>query len=42
MKFTLRQLEIFLAVAKEMHFARGAEALYISQPTVSKETRRLE
>lgn len=42
MKFTLRQLEIFLAVAKEMHFARGAESLYISQPTVSKEVRRLE
>lgn len=42
MKYTLRQLEIFLAVAKEMHFARGAEVLHISQPTVSKEIRRLE
>jgi len=42
MKFTLRQVEIFLQVASEMHFARAAQALHISQPTVSQEIRRLE
>lgn len=42
MKMTLRQVEIFLAVAAEMHFARAAESIHISQPTVSQEIRRLE
>ncbi|WP_427005929.1 LysR family transcriptional regulator [Pseudarthrobacter sp. H2] len=42
MKMTLRQVEIFLAVASEMHFARAAESIHISQPTVSQEIRRLE
>ncbi|WP_026556305.1 LysR family transcriptional regulator [Arthrobacter sp. 35W] len=42
MKITLRQIEIFLAVVAEMHFARAAESIHISQPTVSQEIRRLE
>lgn len=42
MSVTLRQVQIFLAVAREMHFARAAEVLHLSQPTVSQEVRRLE
>lgn len=42
MKPGLRQLEVFVAVAEHGRFARAAEALYISQPTVSQEIARLE
>ena len=37
-----RQLEYFLAVAKEEHFARAAEACYVSQPALSVAIAKLE
>lgn len=41
-RMTLDQLEIFLAVAQHLHFTRAAEALYISQPSVSAAIQTLE
>jgi DNA-binding transcriptional LysR family regulator len=38
----LRQLEAFVAVAEHGHFGHAAQALHVSQPTVSKLIRRLE
>jgi LysR family transcriptional regulator, low CO2-responsive transcriptional regulator len=40
--FTVRQLEIFVAVAQEGNFARAAARLEISQPAVSEHIRALE
>lgn len=37
-----RQLEYFVAVAREKHFARAAEACYVSQPALSAAIVRLE
>jgi len=37
-----RQLEYFVAVAREKHFARAAEACYVSQPALSAAIARLE
>lgn len=38
----LRQLEIFLAVAKRQSFSKAAEAMSLAQPTVSSHVRALE
>ena len=37
-----RQLEYFVAVAREKHFARAAEACYVSQPALSASIAKLE
>ncbi|MGW0995607.1 LysR family transcriptional regulator [Streptomyces sp. NPDC002523] len=37
-----RQLEYFVAVAKEKHFARAADACYVSQPALSIAIAKLE
>ena len=37
-----RQLEYFVALAREKHFARAANACYVSQPALSEAIRKLE
>jgi DNA-binding transcriptional LysR family regulator len=39
---TLRQFEVFLAVARAKSFGRAAEALHLSQPALSQHVRELE
>jgi DNA-binding transcriptional LysR family regulator len=39
---TIRQLEVFLAVARAQSFSRAAERIHLSQPTLSEHTRDLE
>lgn len=40
--FTLQQLRILKAVATEKNFTKAAEALYLSQPSLSKQIKTLE
>jgi DNA-binding transcriptional LysR family regulator len=39
---TIRQLEVFLAVARAQSFSRAAERIHLSQPTMSEHTHELE
>ncbi|MFN5749407.1 MAG: LysR family transcriptional regulator, partial [Pseudanabaena sp.] len=39
---TFEQLRIFLAVTQHLHFARAAEVLYLTQPSVSASIQSLE
>ena len=39
---TIRQLEVFLAIAHAQSFSRAAERIHLSQPTLSEHMKELE
>src|SRR3972149_6865553 len=39
---TLRQVDVFLAVARERSFSRAAQRIHLSQPTISEHVSELE
>ena len=41
-RMTLTELKYIVAVARERHFGRAAEACFVSQPTLSVAIRKLE
>lgn len=42
MHFTLRQLQVFEAVARQLSFSRAARELHLTQPAVSMQVKQLE
>src|SRR5262245_47303844 len=42
MNVTLRQLQVFVAVAEALHFTRAADSLQLSQSSVSTQIKELE
>ncbi len=42
MNITMRQLQVFQAVAKHLSYTRASEILYLTQPAVSMQIRQLE
>jgi len=42
MHITIRQLQVFEAVARHLSYTRAAEELYLTQPAVSMQIKQLE
>ena len=41
-RISLRQLQVFESVARQLSFTRAAQELFLSQPTVSMQIKKLE